>query len=293
MGWGDGCSSLCQLEPNYVCPQPGAACVSTVKCGDGKVNGSETCDDGNAVSGDGCSSKCQVEAGWQCPTPGAKCVAKLCGDGIIAGSEQCDDGNTASNDGCSATCTLEPGFACTKQATPPVSVCHKTKCGDGIKEGFEQCDDGNLIPYDGCSPTCTIEPKCNGKGGCTGVCGDGLGFPGEQCDDGNTISGDGCSSTCMLETGTGWTCKNVDQPPTSTLVIPILFRDMRYHGTTIPGPGHPDFEHFLSNQVVPNLVSATLGADGEPVFNSLGTPVALTSAADFCWWYHQTACSGT
>jgi fibro-slime domain-containing protein len=289
---GDGCSSLCQLEPNYVCPTPGAACVSTVKCGDGKVNGSETCDDGNAVSGDGCSSKCQVEAGWQCPTPGAKCVAKMCGDGIIAGSEQCDDGNTASNDGCSATCTLEPGFACTKQATPPMSVCHKTKCGDGIKEGFEQCDDGNLIPYDGCSPTCTIEPKCNGKGGCTSVCGDGLVFPGEQCDDGNTVSGDGCSSTCMLETGTGWSCKNIDQPPASTLVIPILYRDMLYNGTTVPGPGHPDFEHFTSNQVVPNLVSATLGADNEPVFNSLGTPVVLTSAADFCWWYHQTGCSG-
>jgi fibro-slime domain-containing protein len=289
---GDGCSSLCQLEPNFVCPTPGAACVSTVKCGDGKVTGNETCDDGNAVSGDGCSSTCQVEAGWQCPTPGTKCTAKLCGDGIVAGGEQCDDGNTVSGDGCSATCTLERGFACVNQGTPPKSVCHATKCGDGVKEGFEQCDDGNLIPYDGCSPTCTIEPKCNGIGGCTGACGDGLVFPGEQCDDGNTVSGDGCSATCMLEPASGYSCMNVDQAPPSTLVIPILYRDMLYHGTVTPGQGHPDFEFYTTNVVVPGLVKATLGADSEPVFASVGNPQVLHDAIDYCWWYHQTGCNG-
>ncbi len=30
-------------------------------CGDGNINGSEACDDGNAFSGDGCSSTCTVE----------------------------------------------------------------------------------------------------------------------------------------------------------------------------------------------------------------------------------------
>ena len=30
-------------------------------CGDGIINGSETCDDGNTISGDGCSSTCQIE----------------------------------------------------------------------------------------------------------------------------------------------------------------------------------------------------------------------------------------
>jgi fibro-slime domain-containing protein len=296
---GDGCSSLCQSEPNYVCLTPGAPCISTVICGDGKVAGSETCDDGNAVSSDGCSSTCKVETGWQCPTPAAKCVAKQCGDGVVAGTEQCDDGNTTSGDGCSATCTLETGFACSTQGSPPTSSCHKTVCGDGTKEGFEQCDDGNLIAYDGCSPTCTIEPKCNGMGGCAGVCGDGLVFPGEQCDDGNTNSGDGCSSTCQLETGTGYSCLNVNQPPAATLTIPILYRDMLYWNTAsypIPQPiggGHPDFNHWIPG-VVTGLVQSTLGPDSEPVWKSNG-PVgktALSGAVDYCWWYHEKDCNG-
>ncbi len=294
---GDGCSSLCQIEANWVCPVPDSACINTVVCGDGKVTGSETCDDGNTVPGDGCSSICQVEAGWICPTPDAKCIAKKCGDGIVAGNEQCDDGNTTPGDGCSATCTIEQGYACVANAAPPPgSVCHKTTCGDGVKEGFEECDDGNTIPYDGCSPTCTIEPKCSG-GTCTAVCGDGLVFPGEQCDDGNTTSGDGCSSTCTIETG--WNCTNVTEPPATTLVIPVLYRDMLYAGTTVPGPGHPDFQSFACNVPTTGLVETTLGADGEPVWASNtgsgctnGTATQLTGSTDFCWWYHQKGCTG-
>ena len=290
---GDGCSAVCTIEPNFFCPTPGAPCISTVKCGDGKVTGSETCDDGNAVSGDGCSSTCQLEPGWQCTSPGIRCVAKKCGDGIIAGTEQCDDGNTTPSDGCSATCTLETGHACIVQVPTPQSVCHVTICGDGVKEGFEQCDDGNLIPYDGCSPTCTVEPKCQG-GTCTAVCGDGLKFPQEQCDDGNNIAGDGCSPTCAIETG--WTCPATNQSPAASLVIPILYRDMLYAGTTVPGPGHPDFEAFGSNGPQTGLVKNLLGADGEPVWlsniaaNTGNTE--LTGAIDYCWWYHQVGCNG-
>ncbi len=295
---GDGCSSLCQLEPNWVCPVPDAPCVDTVVCGDGKVGGAEQCDDGNTVSGDGCSSTCQNEPGWQCPTPDAKCIAAACGDGILAGNEQCDDGNNSSGDGCSSSCQVEPGWACVTNAKPPpASACHRTVCGDGIKEGSEECDDGNTIPYDGCSPTCTVEPKCSG-GKCTAVCGDGLVFPGEQCDDGNTLSGDGCSSTCTIENG--WSCTNVTQPPATTLVIPILYRDMLYDGTTSPGTGNPDFEHnpYAAST---GLVESQLGADSEPVWASDGSPVALwsgpsnvpTDAQVFCWWYHETGCTGT
>ncbi len=284
----DGCSSGCLIEKGWVCPTPDAACVAA-KCGDGVVAGTETCDDGNTTPNDGCSAVCQVETGWLCPTPDAKCIAKQCGDGIVAGSEQCDDGNTAPNDGCSATCTLEPGYACVKGATVPQSVCHATTCGDGVKEGSEECDDGNRQPYDGCSPTCTIEPKCNG-GTCTAVCGDGLKFPQEQCDDGNTISGDGCSATCTIESG--WQCPSVNQPPAASIVIPILYRDMLYNGTTVPGPGHPDFQNYNPG-LVPGLVMPQLGSDGEPVWASNTGTVnkqALTGPTYFCWWFHDRGC---
>ena len=284
---GDGCSASCTLEPFYVCPMPGKPCTYTVVCGDGKLQGNEQCDDGNTTSNDGCSSTCQVEPGWQCPNPGGHCIAKTCGDGILAGNEQCDDGNSTDGDGCSHDCKLEPGFACVTQGTPPISVCHKTTCGDGVKEGFEQCDDGNVIPYDGCSSTCTLEPKCSG-GTCTASCGDGLKFPQEGCDDGNLINGDGCSSTCTVEPG--WVCPAMDQPPPPNLVIPILYRDMLYAGTSSPGMGHPDFNSFGCG-VVTGLVQSTLGSDSEPVFGPNGAS-CMTNATDFCWWYHEKGCNG-
>jgi fibro-slime domain-containing protein len=140
------------------------------------------------------------------------------------------------------------------------------------------------------TPSCTIEPTCAG-GTCTAVCGDGLKFPSEQCDDGNTKNGDGCDSTCHIEPG--WTCPATNQSPPSSLTIPILYRDMLYKGTTTPGPGHPDFQNFVSG-VVTGLVQSTLGSDSEPVWKSNGpnSNPALTGAVNFCWWYHQSGCGG-
>src|SRR5262249_10316393 len=74
------------------------------------------------------------------------------------------------------------------------------------------------------------------------------------------------------------------------LTIPILYRDMLYAGTLVPGPGHPDFQSF-STGVVTGLVQSTLGTDSEPVFGPNGT-AGLTSAVDFCWWFHQMGCNG-
>jgi fibro-slime domain-containing protein len=160
-----------------------------------------------------------------------------------------------------------------------------------VKEGSEQCDDHNLVPYDGCSPTCTVEPVCTG-GTCTAVCGDGLKFPQEACDDGNLQDGDGCSHDCNLEAG--FNCVANNQPPPATLVIPILYRDMLYKGTTVPGPGHADFQNFNSG-IAHGLVQSTLGADSKPVWkDNFGDAIgqSLTGSTNFCWWYHDAGCSG-
>jgi fibro-slime domain-containing protein len=191
--------------------------------------------------------------------------------------------NNGMNLGCTAICTVQPLWVCV------ANVCHLTDCGDGIPEPpAEECDDHNNIPYDGCSPTCQKEPHCAG-GSCTAVCGDGLVFGTEQCDDGNLIDGDGCDHNCMIESG--WQCTNSPQAPASTLTIPILYRDMHYYNTfttSNPGMGHPDFENY-NGGVETGLVKSTLGSDGEPVFNHVGSPQQLTNAADFCWWYHEVA----
>jgi fibro-slime domain-containing protein len=97
-GAGSGCSGAS-------CGCMGADCSV---CGDGKVTGSEACDDGNLLPFDGCSPTCEIEPG--CTSGGC---TTTCGDGIVGGDEECDDGNAQSGDGCSSACKVEAGYTCT------------------------------------------------------------------------------------------------------------------------------------------------------------------------------------
>jgi cysteine-rich repeat protein len=69
-------------------------------CGDGRVAGSEQCDDGNTSSGDGCSSTCTNEATSEA----------VCGNGVRDIEEACDDGdkNGVDGDKCASDCTIAP-----------------------------------------------------------------------------------------------------------------------------------------------------------------------------------------
>lgn len=199
---GQSCSSTCELVP---------------VCGNGHVEGMESCDDGNHLSGDGCS--------WDCRSEG-------CGNGVHDAGEECDDGNAVSGDGCSRTCLnevcgngrVDAGEQCDDANAVETDGCLSTcvvgaVCGDGIRAGAEECDDGNPVDTDGCTndcrrPVCGDDVVSDGEqcddgnvesgDGCTWdcrieACGDGKFDVHEQCDDGNTTSGDGCSSNCMIE----------------------------------------------------------------------------------------------
>lgn len=98
-------------------------------CGNGIVESTEQCDDGNILSWDGCDSQCMFEP------------IATCGNGIVETGEACDDGNRVSNDGCNATCTQIEQIAI---------------CGNGAVEIGEVCDDGNILNGDGCNSTCTV-----------------------------------------------------------------------------------------------------------------------------------------
>src|SRR5687768_1067343 len=43
----DGCDSACAVETDWACPVPGEPCVKIVVCGNGHIEGDETCDDRN------------------------------------------------------------------------------------------------------------------------------------------------------------------------------------------------------------------------------------------------------
>jgi len=97
-------------------------------CGNGTVEVTEACDDGNPTDGDGCESDCTVS-----PNP-------VCGNGIVEAGEACDDGNDDDTDDCTSECTVSPN---------PV-------CGNGIVEAGEACDDGNDDDTDDCTSECTV-----------------------------------------------------------------------------------------------------------------------------------------
>lgn len=108
-------------------------------CGDGLVDPTEACDDGNRTDCDGCDNNC---------TPSG-----LCGNGILCGFEACDDGNTWGGDCCSETCSFE------SSGNP---------CSDGdLCTIRDQCDGtGN------CAGAAEPEPACRPSGRSLLVLGD-------------------------------------------------------------------------------------------------------------------------
>jgi fibro-slime domain-containing protein len=298
----DGCTADCaQVEVNFACPTPGQACVSTVKCGDSAITGTEQCDDGNVKAGDGCDTDCKVEPGWACNDMGLPCTAAKCGDGVLAGQEECEyaPGETVgAKAGCDANCKIVSPYDC---ATMAPFACALTNCGNKMVERWEQCDDGNALPFDGCYQ-CKSEPSCTG-GVCKSVCGDGQRFDDEACDDGNNKNGDGCSSTCKLETG--FSCADIVGAPPVSIHQPVLMRDFvgQGHGVNAPTPHaeHIDFNHLSGNGVL-GIVESALGSNGRPTYAcplgncannpghltpNTGTPSRpnMSTPANFAQWY--------
>ncbi|MFA6523040.1 MAG: DUF4215 domain-containing protein [Candidatus Peribacteraceae bacterium] len=181
--------------------------AGSMTCGNGSIEGTEQCDDGNKVSRDGCSATCKLEA----------TISGRCGDGYLVKPEFCDDGNTYAGDGCSANCSIEKGYICPIVSEPCIRASSSSSrkatssspsvpvCGDGMVTGAETCDDGNTGGDDGCSSSCSLEAGflCNGTV-CRTVCGDGIVAGPEACDDENSENEDGCSASCTVEAG--WEC---------------------------------------------------------------------------------------
>ena|GEM_PF-4275954 len=141
------------------------------RCGDGRKEGAEECDDGNAVSGDGCVN-CSIENGWRlCPSGRLSNVSSPLPPALCEGRV----GSCNTTFSCSAfwdalnvcrrvnylNTRCSPGFL---QSGGPCGTtscageCYKcTQCGDHILDQGETCDDGGTLNADGCSSTCQIE----------------------------------------------------------------------------------------------------------------------------------------
>jgi cysteine-rich repeat protein len=121
----DGCLFYDGFEFGTICTAGWSATVGPSTpcpvCGDGAIEGTETCDDGDAADGNGCSKLCVVDHAWSCSGEPSTCTI-TCGDGRIAfGIEACDDGDAFGGDGCSAACAVEPGYTCSGEPSVCVS----------------------------------------------------------------------------------------------------------------------------------------------------------------------------
>ncbi len=220
-------ASLLPLDPDFLLSSSFDATKKNVTlsckklrvyvCGNGQIEGTEQCDDGNTVGDDACTNSCWINT---------------CGDGIVQGGEQCDDGNRITSDACSNSCRAArcgDGFTntaseqCDDGNTSNIDACTTSCrtpiCGDGHQNQLsEQCDDGNAVNTDACKTNCTaaicgdaiiqLAEQCDDgnandidlcSNSCTRpICGDGIQQTGEQCDDGNGDSTDGCNTACRL-----------------------------------------------------------------------------------------------
>jgi cysteine-rich repeat protein len=99
---------------------------NTGVCGNGRVEGTEQCDDANTDDGDACRVDCTLPS---------------CGDGVVQANEQCDDGNEVDDDACSNSCGT-----------------NNLNCGNGVIDDGEECDDDGQNTAN-CDADCTL-PEC-------------------------------------------------------------------------------------------------------------------------------------
>jgi cysteine-rich repeat protein len=175
----------------------GQTCVPS--CGNGTLDVTETCDDGNTMSGDGCTANCALEPGYQCPTPGVSCVDI---DECATGMDNCST---------NATCTNAPAgtFTCT---------CNAGFVGDGVTcvecNSSADCSGGEVCNTSSntcvaCLDTAGGAGQDSGCGAGTPIC-QGAGTAGAACvaclDDTTGLQDTGCGASapaCDVSSGAG------------------------------------------------------------------------------------------
>ena len=183
----------------------GNVCQPQQFCGDGKVNGNESCELPSTNNNQYCSQSitscignktgnrdnlgyCSTSCGCVSDQFSSySCVKGSCDASCSVNEKQVESCGVTDVGECqlgtkertcnSNTCSFNEFSQCTGNIDPVTEICNDHKDND--------CD--SLIDsYDG---DCEQQP----------ICGNGIKEDNEQCDDGNLISGDGCSSTCKIE----------------------------------------------------------------------------------------------
>src|SRR5262249_29249163 len=170
-------------------------------CGNGTLDASEECDDGNTASGDGCSHDCQLEQCYTCSGSPSRCGPSPSGTACEDGNrctlmDQCDERGRcvgfnfvcAPVDRCHEAGTCDPPTGLCREGEPKVCMpdkCHVTVTCD---PSTGQCIQSGAIVCKAID-TCHLAGTCDPSSGCSNP-------PrpsGTSCDDGdNCTAGDQC-----------------------------------------------------------------------------------------------------
>lgn len=220
-GWGDMSTSGLRLgcaDVVSTCDRA-TSCRPFALCGDGILEGTEACDDGNMVNGDGCTTDCAIQD---------------CGDGIIDPGEDCDGGPF-----CSSNCetafavgdlvwfdanddgikdSTEPGIggvllnlyddrgrleASTTSGANGQYVLYAPPGGWTIEVDITNFQAGGALEsYSRPGPTIRSRQVTDSNIDDAdfpfiAFCGDGITQDWEECDDGNTYPFDTCTGDCL------------------------------------------------------------------------------------------------
>lgn len=241
---GSGCFATCVNAP-ITANAPGDGCClpgananddsdCPAVCGNGSVEGSETCDTGIGTGSGSCPTSCNDEnvctrdqlVGSACTTacsntaitqpaddddccpPGANdtndndCPRTVeCGNGRVDNNETCDTAIAAGQPGaCPTSCN--DNQACT------------TNRLDGAGTCLAACSFPPITAPTNGDACCPSGANANNDNDCEPACGNRVVEMGEQCDDGNDNAQDGCHE-----------CRNVALPPTAFRITKLELRD--------------------------------------------------------------------
>ncbi|TSC31749.1 DUF4215 domain-containing protein [Corallococcus sp. Z5C101001] len=191
---GDGCNSVCQVEPGYTCTGQPTVCTDIDEC----AAGTDNCDENATCTNIGGSFTCACKAGYA--GDGVTCTDI---DECAAGTDNCDENATCTNIGGSFTCACKAGYAGDGVTCTDIDEC---------AAGTDNCDENATCTNIGGSFTCACKAGYAGDGvTCTDIdeCAAGT----DNCDENATCTNIGGSFTCACNAGyagDGVTCTNID-----------------------------------------------------------------------------------
>ena len=129
--------------------------ADAASCGNGMINNTEACDDGNLAGSDGCSPTCMVESGFDCVgTNPSVCTPVACGNGIVQSGEACDGGAC-----CLENCTFASSATTCRGSA---GVCDSAENCSGSASTCPVDARSNAVCRPAVSPECDVVESCDG-----------------------------------------------------------------------------------------------------------------------------------